>query len=162
MKVNVEVEVQSDDQISEAVVQHISSEFQARCNEDLRKQVREILVAELRTKISEAVTEIFTQVFIPTNEYGEKKGEPMTIRELIVKTTKNYLEEKVDSNGRNDWGGTKDRTRIQWMAKQEADSVVKELVEPEAKKIVSQIKLEAQGKIAKIIVDAIGVLASGK
>ncbi len=91
---------------------------------DLKKRVK--------TRIDEKIDELAQKFVLPnvseyietltlqqTNQYGEKKGEPITFIEYLVQRAQDYMQEKVNHSGKSkaedsySWSGT--QTRITYL-----------------------------------------------
>lgn len=65
----------------------------------LRERVADIRDAVIREKVEPLIEEALTKSVQPTDAFGEPKGQPVTLREVIVKTTTEYLRKPKDSYG---------------------------------------------------------------
>ena len=112
--VPVEVEVQwSNENVIDGVVGKVAGWIY----KDLKPQVEEAVTAMLNDRVNEAILEVVNRTVQETNKYGEPKGEPSTILELLMRDTEVWMTEKVDSQGRT---GTSynQKPRINWLLTQ--------------------------------------------
>ena len=49
--------------------------------------------------VQRVVVETLDGQFRETNQYGEPRGEPRTLRELVAERARQYMTEQVDANG---------------------------------------------------------------
>lgn len=90
------------------------------------------LDAEVMKKIDEAITELGNKHVLPlvtsvieghvlqqTNQWGEKKGEPMTFIEYLIDRAGQYIREPVNYNGKSraedNYNWSQKSTRVTWM-----------------------------------------------
>lgn len=79
--------------------------------------------AQIRTAIDAAILNGFDREYTRVTSWGEREGEPTTIRKELEKVIGNYWNEKVDSKGqKSTYASERDLTRAEWlMAKMVAD-----------------------------------------
>lgn len=100
---------------------------------DRHSQFREELKKRVKTRIDEKIDELAQQFVLPnvseyietltlqhTNQYGERKGEPVTFIEYLVARAKDYMQERVDHSGQdkataNSYGWNGKQTRITYL-----------------------------------------------
>lgn len=116
----------------------------------LRQKVLEIRDEVIREAVTPLVTEAIEASVQPTDHYGEPKGEPTTLRAIIVKNAQDYLSKPS--------GGDYNRKALApvqaFIAAEVASTVTKELREAlDAGKAEVKQALQEQG--AKLIAEAI-------
>lgn len=89
--------------VVEQTVAALVSRFSA--DAAIRKAIQSAAEQAIEKQIDEAVQPVLTDLLstvtlTKTNEWGEKKGEPMTIREFAAKTVTDSLNELVDYQGK--------------------------------------------------------------
>lgn len=98
----------------------VASRFQQAVEDMVKKRVDETInaIAEryLLPNVGKYIEDLTLQ---QTNQWGEKKGEPVTFIEYLVQRGKAYMQEEVDSNGKSkaessSWYGSK-QTRITYL-----------------------------------------------
>lgn len=79
--------------------------------------------AQIRAAIDAAILNGFEREYTRVNSWGEREGQPTTIRKELEKVIGNYWNEKVDTNGKkSSYHSERDLTRAEWlMAKMVAD-----------------------------------------
>ena len=91
-------------QIIEEAADRIAQRFMQGAMPDLHSTVEELVRSTVERKCEDVITPIIERgiqefVFTKTNEFGEKKGEPTTFTEYLVRTAEDYLQHRVDYNG---------------------------------------------------------------
>lgn len=162
MKVNVQVEVQSDEEVQDAVVKELVSDLNRRIERNLSEEVRLQVSAAINGRVESIVMGVFDEGFQETNRYGEVTNpRKITMKELIEKKAVEWLQQKVDRSGvASSWSDSKERSI--YIAEKHAEELIQKVLKPAVDEIVKSIKSEAQGKIAKIVTDSINALATGR
>ncbi len=116
--------------------------------EAVYKKVNEVADSVIKTVVEERVgklsVEAFDGVFQATDMWGRKKGEPKSLAEIVAGKVKEYLEAKVDLDGRSNYCGVQ---RIQWMI----NSAMEEGIKAEIGKHLVTLRAEFAAKIAEKI-----------
>jgi hypothetical protein len=77
------------------------AEWSAALRDQLKEKINETTEAiASRTVLPQAATLIENFVLQATNQWGEKRGEPVTFAEYLVSRAEAYMSEVVDSDGR--------------------------------------------------------------
>lgn len=99
------------------------------CEYERHSAFREDLKKRVKSRIDEKIDELAQKFVLPnvseyiesltlqqTNQWGEKKGEPVTFVEYLVQRAQDYMQEKVnyegkskEENGSYSWSGTQSR-----------------------------------------------------
>lgn len=105
----------SDEEFTTASQFH--RQMQARIKETINGTIDSIAEREVLPNVASYIENLTLQT---TNEWGEKKGAPVTFTEYLVKRAQAYMQEKVDYNGKGkeesggySWSGT--QTRITYL-----------------------------------------------
>lgn len=113
-------------------------------------RVREIRDEEIRAALQPAVADALAAAVQPTNHFGESKGEPVTIREIVVQTAAKWLQTPA-----SDSYGKPSETPIQKFIKRE----VEESIANELRPIVEQAKADVLAAVrtegAKVLTETI-------
>lgn len=114
--------------LEEAVVAEAGRAIAAKLEREIREEMRYSVKTEvqeaLRAALGPMVSEALDQAIQPTNSYGEAKGEPVTLREVIVKTAK---EELRDARSRDGYGSRKENLVQEIIRKEVGAALAKEL-----------------------------------
>ncbi len=100
---------------------YVTSPFAKKLNEAVKARIDEgIAVIAEKYIFPNAETYIENVTLQATNQWGEKKGDPVTFKEYMAKRAEEYLTEKVSYEGKSrdeangfSWSGT--QTRITYM-----------------------------------------------
>lgn len=106
-----------DDETGEQVASERETRFSQLVRKRVESKVGAAVDAVTQKVIGNCIEQRLEEMKFPqTNNYGEHKGEPLTIMEFIERRANTYLTERVDWQGRSGYGanGT-DRTRVTWM-----------------------------------------------
>lgn len=123
----IELEGCTPDTLAERVIGQLADQMEERVEEAIQAKIDSLITPAVKEATDEAIckqavdylTEYLSQPFQPTTTWGEKKGEPQTIGDRIVKHIDKMMLDKVDSKGRSgsscsSYGPT--HTRIGWIA----------------------------------------------
>lgn len=82
-------------------------------NDHLQKALRIKLDDNLERILNDVTAKLLSEQVIPVDIWGERKGEPTTIRDALAKRAQGFWEEKVDKDGKkSDYSG---KPRHQWI-----------------------------------------------
>lgn len=126
---------------------------QERLIDELKREIKEIIQKNtteiIGKRLNECTDEILNGPFQPVDNWGDKKGEATTLRDMIKKRSGIYLEEKVDSDGKlSNYNG---HPRLDWLI----SKIVKDQLDCTFKKEITQeverAKLTLKNLVAKHI-----------
>lgn len=110
----------------------------------IKDKVNDEVIASIREQAREKVLEVLDKPIVPTSKYGEQKGEPITILELVAEHVKHAIEKPQGSSASY---GEERMTIIQSVCRKAAS----EMVTAEVKKQVDEIKVEIQRQVCEKI-----------
>lgn len=133
-------------------LKHLRQEVQDRVS----KIAGDIVEAETRSMIQEVLTKPFQQY----NFYGERKGNPTSLRDLIYKEGIERLGVVVDPDtGRADGYTTRPRIPyVNFLVRKEVDEVFKSELHREVTKAAAEVKAGLVGKVSAAITDTVAAL----
>lgn len=136
------------DTIVQTAAQRISSALQDTVAKIIAKRIDEVLDESWKRTVGEmaqqAIETYLTKARVKTNSYGEPiHGRQTTISELIPKTVSEYMDQKVDDNGRPDSYG-KHPTRLTWII----EKMVRQQLEAETSKAAQNVTAKAREVVA--------------
>jgi hypothetical protein len=144
--------------LRQAVVQEVARQIVARDRSidtyHAVAKAREDLIREALTPIVEEALASPVQL---TNSFGEVRGEPVTMRSLVIETARKMLTAKVDSNGRPDRYASSDRstTWASWLVEKQVREVFAQELQAEldaAKAMLrEQLQAVAAAKLAETV-----------
>jgi len=92
----------------------VASRFEKVINARIEQQVNDTINALAEKHVLPNVAQYIEELTLQkTNEWGEKKGEPVTFVEYLVQRAQAYMQEKVDFDGKS-----KDEAGYSWRGKQ--------------------------------------------
>jgi len=142
-------EIRTDDDGNEYV------EYSQKRLDAMRKDVGERVNAAVDALVKKVAPDIVNDVlnaeFTPTNEWGEARGKPTTMRALIASYAKAWLEAKVDDNGREGYGAS--RVRLQWIVAKEVEQQFNTKLRAEAEKAAEMVKAGLVAKAGELVKD---------
>jgi hypothetical protein len=129
-----------------------------------REDMRNMVVEELRAAVVEEMQRCLDEEIQLTNSYGEPKGEPTSLRDMIVDAGEKWLSELVDSKGNPaddyDRRNNRAKTRLQRYIADAIGPKVKEAFSEQIEGAVreTRAKLDEQitGKVSDAIKDILG------
>lgn len=135
----------TEDRVLARVVDEFAAQFDLQ--DMARAAVDRIVSAELKKKASSAVDDalsaemqrLLNETVTPVDIFGEKVGEPTTIRAMLALRSKEYWEEPVNAAGKPQKGfGSKSRGR--WMLEQMQVDAMKAALREEAEVVVQAFR----------------------
>lgn len=132
-------------------------EIEKRLQEAVDKKIGNLAEVHLVPRVGELIEKANLQ---KTNQYGEKKGEPMTFIEYIASRAETYMSEDVDMNGKSKAEGD-----YNWRASGPRLTVlmrmyIRDTLENHAKKAVTDVNTVIAKNIAKAAQDAISAASA--
>ncbi|MCY1244743.1 hypothetical protein D9M72_578370 [compost metagenome] len=119
----------------------------------LAKMIEEKTISLVTAKADQALeavtTDIINQPLIPKYSYGKPDADPVTMREFLGLTGRQYLAERVDMQGKvNERGSYNETSRIQYLVQKCMDTAFKREIEKATNAAVAEIRngIEAQHK----------------
>ena len=131
------------------VVKKVVSEVSNRIYDDIKKDAGKKIQDALQDQVSVAITSLLNTEIQPTSRWGEPEGDPIVIRELLMRDAEAWLTQKVDDYGRSDTNSyRKNKTRVEYL--------LNELLKGDTlKKIVMKTISESIGDVTKIVQGAV-------
>lgn len=83
------------DEVHEAVVQQIVDSICADVERETKKEAKALVSSRIAESVSQLVSDVISNPVQPTNCYGEPKGEPITLREEIIRHTTEFFTKKT-------------------------------------------------------------------
>lgn len=122
---------------------------------DLQQAVREIRNEVIRELVQDAVRKALDEPFTLTNNWGERQGEPTTLRGVIVAAAEKALTVKVNRDG---FSNSRQETITEQFIRQHTDAALKKelqgVMDAEKAKVIKAM----QEKGAKVVAE---MLAAG-
>lgn len=131
------------DLIVQAAAQQIVGKFG---NDRLAKEIEVKTIALVTAKADEALgdvtSEIIDQPVLPKGySYGKAQGDPVTMREFIGLTGRQYLSERVDNNGKvNERSSYNEQSRIAYLVQKCMETTFKREIEQATNAVIREIQ----------------------
>lgn len=140
--------------LGQAVAEHIAERLMKDDRyPKLREQVFELRREEVRRQLEPIVTSAIVAPVQRTNTYGQPYGEPITMTELIIQETREFLG-KVDSYRRED--GTVVQKAIRDAVSKTIRAELAEVLAEEKAKVVAAVRAKAAELIADAVREGVG------
>lgn len=124
----------SNQQIIDSLVDNLQSDARENVISEVRSSITKAIQAEITVIVARVIQEetckTFDSVFQPVDPWGEKTGEPTTIREIFRQRCKDWWSQKVDREGKpmtSSYGRDSAPTMANW----HAENAMKEIVSKE-------------------------------
>ncbi len=122
-------------------------------NDRLAKEIEAKTIALVTAKADKALesvtADIINQPLIPKFTYGKADADPVTMREFLGLTGRQYLTQMVDNSGKvSDRSSYNEKSRIQYLVEKCMETTFKREVEKATNALISEIRsgVEAQHK----------------
>ncbi len=141
-------------QMFDSIVRVAAESLLENIKRDLRAEIVATVKAQITAQVGEIVEGTLSGAFQPVNEWGEPKGKPTSLRDLVAETARTYLGAKVDKEGReNSYNGSADR--LSFLVSKVVASEFDYRMQTEVKKAVEMARAEAVAKVGAVVGDLI-------
>ena len=120
------------------------SDISSNANKKIEDRIHKLFENGLKTKCDNFLTEEMTRIMgtevCPVNIWGDREGQPTTIKGVLAARAKTFWTEKVDDNGKptgSDWSG---KPRYEHLFQKLVMDELRKAVAENADVIVSQFK----------------------
>ncbi len=145
--------------ILEKVAGHLVDEMEEDAKSQIRSFIREKVQSKVEAQVSAIVSECAAKAldgtFQPVNCFGELIGQPTTIRDIFIKRTTEWWNQKVDRNGQpsNSYGSF--GTMAEWHASQVVTKILADNLSKELQPIIATSKTQLGLAISNAIVEIV-------
>ena len=136
----------------DAIVRQSSHDIVERLHQSLDREVRLAVHHAIEQQVGTIVSTALDGQLQPTNEWGEPKGAPVTLRDMIVGKAANYLGAKVDKEGRESTYNA-DRTRVEFVVAKQVEAVFTYQMQKEVKTAAEQAVAQAKARVGQVVGD---------
>jgi hypothetical protein len=140
----------------EKVAGHLIDELSGDAKSDISHFVNDEVKNNVRSQVSAIIVDTarktFDGTFQPVNHYGEKVGEPTTIRDIFVKQAMEWWKQPVNSQGHPDkdsWGNK--LTMAQWHAKEAMNEIVRDVMKKEFEPLIADARKQLAAAFTQAI-----------
>lgn len=160
--VTVNVDQWLNGSLEDVVVQSLTAHITGRLSATIEKAVKAAVDTKIMdlvngkfAELAEArVIEFFIKAHSKTDAWGNVKGEPVSIQDLLLVKFDQYMDEKVDGKGRKStYSGDNKLTRAQWMLNTLAHDGLKAAVEQTVADISAKAKEQIQANVTRYITE---------
>ena len=116
---------------------------------DIRKAVQDEVRLTIQSSVGAIIEKAVNEPIQQHNSYGEKVGEPTTLKALIGKAAEGYLGAKV--NERGETGYSANQTRLDYIVKKNVEATLDYTMQKEIKQAVEAAVAAAQLKVAEAV-----------
>lgn len=124
------------------------------CQRDLIAATSSSVKDQIDAQVGAKVAEVLDASIQPTNEYGEVKGKPTSLREMVGQAARDYLGTKVDKEGRAS-SYNAENTRLEYIVKKVVEKEIDYRLQTEIKKAVELARAQAVAKVSTVVGDLI-------
>ena len=150
-KITINLDWQQD-QIAKAITAEATLRLVEKFEDQIRREVQAKVGPVIDAQVNAIVEDALTKVFTPVDEFGDPKGEPTTVKAILAKKAKSFLEEKVDRYGKtgNTYGSR--QSRAEYLVGKLFEEALDDAAKREIETIAKQAKEKAHVKVAELIV----------
>lgn len=138
----------------DSIAQHAASNIVENIARDLKAEVTRSVKQQIDAQVGAIVSAALDTNIQPTNEWGEPKGKPLSLREMVGNSARNYLGVKVNKDGAESTYNA-DTTRLEFIVKKVVASEFDYRMQTEVKKAVEMARNEAVAKVSTVVGDLI-------
>ena len=149
--------------VAELLVEQLTEGAKSDIARFVNDEVKTAVRSQVSAIIVDTARKTFDGTFQPINHYGEKVGEPTTIRDMFVKEAKEWWTLKVDREGRPSTDSYGDKlTMAQFHAKQAMDAVVRDTMKTMFEPLLADAKQQLAGAFTQSISELVNKTLSKK
>jgi len=145
--IRVDVKTDEEGESYEVETNDTLKQYRARVEAEVARRTKELV----ESHGAQFVTDIMEGGFTPVDRYGDR-GQPTTIRKSVATYAREWMEAKVDKDGRMDGFGARDITRLHYLVRLEVERAFKE----ELRAMVAETAATIKPEIARQIREAVG------
>lgn len=149
VKVNSSLIEYDAEKMFDAIVRIAAHQIVEQARGDIRKAVTDEVRATIKSSVGAIIEKAVNEPIQQHNHYGEKVGEPTTLKALIGKAAEGYLGAKVDARGETSYNAN--QSRLDYIVKKNVESVIDYKMQQEIKKAVEAAVAAAQMKVAEAV-----------
>lgn len=118
------------------IIHIIADKLKNQIWEDEKKQLQ----ARIQEVLDNELMKILNNTFQPVNHWGDKDGQPTTIKQIFIDKSKDYWLQQVDSNGKasDKWGAK--MSRAEFVTKGQIEAAFRDVMNSEIAVVVSSFK----------------------
>lgn len=141
--------------IKQDIIDAVANRIADEIGRDIKTQLKAKSSAAVENLITEIVCDLAEKTFTPVDHWGEPKGEPTTIKDMMVKSIENWWSAKVDSSGNVSTSYSAKLTRSEYFANKVVSEYVNSKLHLEMKAIIEAGKDKVREAMAKSVTEQI-------
>ena len=149
VKVNASLIEYDAERMFDAIVRIAAHQIVEQSRGDIRKAVHDEVRATIQSSVGAIIEKTVNEPIQQHNGYGEKVGEPTTLKALIGKAAEAYLGAKV--NERGETGYSANQSRLDYIVKKNVEATIDYTMQKEIKQAVEAAVAAAQLKVAEAV-----------
>lgn len=150
VKVNASLIEYDAERMFDAIVRTAAHQIVEQARGDIRKAVTDEVRIAIQSSVGAIIEKTVNEPIQQRNSYGEKVGEPTTLKAIIGKAGENYLGARVNERGEACSYGDKS-SRLDYLVKKNVESVIDYKMQKEIKQAVEAAVAAAQLKVAEAV-----------
>lgn len=159
-KGHITITIDTDRYISGSLNDKIVDALTTKLSQQIKEQVAEAMAHKVTLMIDQKfariarqqLDEFFIKPHQMTNKWGEKTGTEVTIREMIVERFAAYLNQRLDSKGRDERSDTYP-TRMDWLLRRLCDEPLQDAIDERVGAIAKTAKDRIQANVSRYIAE---------
>ena len=149
VKVNASLIEYDAERMFDAIVRIAAHQIVEQSRGDIRKAVQDEVRATIQSSVGAIIDRVVNEPIQQHNTYGERVGEPTTLKALIGKAAEGYLGAKVDARGET--GYNANQSRLDFIVKKNVEATIDYTMQKEIKQAVEAAVAAAQLKVAEAV-----------
>ena len=149
VKVNASLIEYDAERMFDAIVRAAVHQIVEQSRGDIRKAVQDEVRATIQSSVGAIIDRVVNEPIQQHNTYGERVGEPTTLKALIGKAAEGYLGAKVDARGET--GYNANQSRLDFIVKKNVEATIDYTMQKEIKQAVEAAVAAAQLKVAEAV-----------
>lgn len=147
----------SEDSVEAAIIETVAKKIIKQAKDEIVSQAAKMVKSEISQQIGDIVREVVDAPVRETNYYGEPKGEPVTMRELVMKEARTWWEVKVSSkNGKpTTYRSDNPVSRGEYLTGVAVAREIEAAYKAEIAKAVQKVRETLDGKVTEMVRDAV-------
>ncbi len=149
VKVNASLIEYDAEKMYDSIARIAAHQIVEQARGDIRTAVQDEVRLTIQSSVGEIIEKAVNDPIQQHNGYGEKVGEPTTLKALIGKAAEGYLGAKVNECGET--GYSANQTRLDYIVKKNVEATIDYTMQKEIKQAVEAAVAAAQLKVAEAV-----------
>lgn len=150
------------EEIQQQVVENVSSQLLEQIRRDAAEKVSLTVDRVVGEKVTEWVTNMLNRPYQPISTWGEPKGPPTTIQNVIEDNAANFMKESVNREGKAYDGYGDKQPRYMWAARKVAEEAMEKTLKPELNKLILDMRNQIVSGMSTVVADVINRNFTGR